>query len=110
MKISELEQSDLFDTEKISQCISDLEQVFSKHNLNVGELLLCYGNLGYKLGANLRRAYRDKDFISEPPNTEKLNQLYYSQPTEDVALMLTALTILGWVSNLIEQNKKGEKD
>lgn len=104
MKLSELEQSELFDTEKISQCIADLEQVLTKHNLNVGELLLCYGNLGYKLGANLRRAYRDKDFVSEPPNVELLNQLYYSEPTEDVALMLHSLTALSWVDTLINKN------
>lgn len=108
MKLSELEQSELFDTDKIGQCIADLEQVLTKHSLNVGELLLCYGNLGYKLGANLRRACYEVDFISEPPNTERLNQLYYSNPTEDVALMLTALHIIGWVEDLT--NNKNQSD
>ena len=106
MKLSELEQSELFDTDKIGQCISDLEQVLTKHNLNVGELILTYGNLGYKLGANLRRACYDKDFISEPPNPEELNKLYYSQPTEDIALMLTSLTILSWIDDLQKQTEK----
>lgn len=105
MKLSELQDSDLFDTDKIGSCIADLEQVLTKHNLNVGELLLTYGNLGYKLGANLRRNCRDDSFVSEPPNVELLNELYYTEPTEDIALMLTALTIIGWVDNLINQDK-----
>jgi hypothetical protein len=100
MKLSELEESESFNTNKITECMSELEQVFAKHNMNVGELLLTYGNLGYKLGANIRRSCRDKNFISEPPNPEELNKLYYSGQTEDVALMLTGLMIVTWVDNL----------
>ena len=75
MKLSELESSEQFDTSKVSECIGELEQVLAKHNMNVGELLLVYGNLGYKLGANLRKACYDAQFISEPTDTEILEFL-----------------------------------
>jgi hypothetical protein len=104
MKLSELQSSNQFDTEKVSKCISELEQVLAKHDMNVGELLLTYGNLGYKLGANLRKACYDASFVSEPPDTEKLNELYYTDFTEDVALMLTGLTVTSWVDELLKDN------
>jgi hypothetical protein len=89
----------------VGQTIQDIEAVLSKANLTVGELLLVYGNLGYRLGANLRRACYDDKFVSEPPNLEKLNKLYYINPTEDIALMLTGLTVTAWVQSLENKEK-----
>ena len=106
MKFSELESSKEFDTERVQKCLASIESILASTNLNVGELLLLYGNLGYKLGANLRRAVYDEDFVSEPPNIEELNKLYYSNPTEDVALMLTGLTITSWPNDLLKREKK----
>lgn len=105
MKLSELKSSKEFDTERVQECLQQMEEILASTNLNVGEILLLYGNLGYKLGANLRRAIYDKDFISEPPNIEELNKLYYSNPTEDLALMLTGLTVTSWLDFLLEREK-----
>jgi hypothetical protein len=106
MNLSELESSKEFDTERVQKCLALIENILASTSLNVGELLLLYGNLGYKLGANLRRALYDKDFISEPPNIEELNKLYYSNPAEDVALMITGLTVTSWLDTILEREKK----
>lgn len=89
-----------FDNDKISACIRDLEQVLAKHSMSVGELVLAYGNLGYKLGANIRRQTMDKNFVSEPPDIELLNKLYYLGATIDIALMINALHVASWIEDL----------
>jgi len=100
MKIEELKESEDFDLEKVTHLIQEVEKMLSEQSLNVGELLLFYGNLGYKVGANLRRELFDKDFKSEPPDTDLLNQLYYASATPDVATMLTGLHVISWVDDL----------
>jgi len=56
------------ENQKIADCVLALEKVLQDQKMTVAELLLTYGNLGYKLGANLRQTIFDKDFVSEPPN------------------------------------------
>jgi len=105
MKIEELEKSDQFDTEKIKQCISDLEAVLQKYNFEVGELVLVYGNLGYKLGQNIAREVYNREF-SGTPDIDELQKLYYSNPDIDISLMLSSLNTITWVDDLAKRERK----
>ncbi len=106
MKIEELQKSIDFDLKKVEECIRSLEKILQDQNLNVGELLLVYGNLGYKMGANLRRALSDPKFKSEPPDLDILNKLYYTNASIDVALMITSLQIVSWIDDLENEAKE----
>ena len=108
MKLEELNEESGLNKEKIEDCISKLEKVLTENNLTVGEILLTYGNLGYKLGASIRKGIYDSRFVSEPPNTEELGKLYYSNPTPDVALMITGLTVTSWVDSLLKQQEQDD--
>jgi uncharacterized protein YejL (UPF0352 family) len=99
MKIQQADSSE-FDTDAMAECLSELELVLQRHKLTVGELLLVCGNLLYKLGANVRRNVYEENFIAEPPPLDAINKLYYQNPTVDLALMLTGLTISTWLDDL----------
>jgi hypothetical protein len=101
--------SDTVDEGKVEKTIQKLHAVFNKANLNVQEILLVYGNLGYHLGASLA------GFTNQGPNLEILKKLYYADPTVDVGLMIQGLMITTWeedwtkkprLSQLAELNRK----
>jgi hypothetical protein len=106
-KIKELTTSDELDRDKIEVCIAALEAVFQKHSLSVAELMLTYGNLGYKLGQNIGKQCYDREF-SGPPDLDNLLKMYEQKPDLDVSLMLSSLQMIIWVDNLL--NPKEEND
>ena len=103
---------DNVDLKKVEQTIKKLHTIFNKANLNIQEILLAYGNLGYHLGASLA------GFTGEGPigpDTDTLKKLYYVDPTVDVGLMLQGILITQWeqdftkkpkLSKLAETNRK----
>lgn len=93
MKIMKTEQPQKtlqFDPEKVEACYEELVEVFRKHGLSVGEILVAYGNLGYTLGASID-GHKGKG-----PTPEELKRLYYSKPSAGVALMLQGITVTSW--------------
>lgn len=91
MKIEkEIEKTLAFDPEKVDQCYKELVEVFRKHKLRVGEILIAYGNLGYTLGASVE-GYGEKG-----PGLKELERLYYTQASAGLGLMLSGLTISSW--------------
>jgi hypothetical protein len=91
MKIEkDLQKTLAFDPNKVEQCYSDLVDVFRKHKLRVGEILIAYGNLGYTLGASIE-GYDEKG-----PGAEELKQLHMTQPSPGTGLMIQGLTITTW--------------
>ena len=89
-------------SESISSCLSAVEEMLRKANFTVAELITLYANLGYRIGSNIATQFYDRT-LSEPPNIDELQKLYYSHPTPDVALALNALTMLSWIENLQKQ-------
>ncbi len=104
MKIEkEIEKTRAFDPDKVDQCYSDLVEVFQKHKLTIGEILIAYGNLGYSLGASM------EGYGQKGPGTEELKRLYYSQPTPGVGMMLQGLTITTWYDTYINMSETEDK-
>lgn len=87
---------DKVDDQKLDKVIQKLHKVINKADLNVTEIILAYGNLGYHLGASMA-GFEDKG-----PDLETLKREYYLNPTIDVGLMLQGLMITGW-ENSFEQ-------
>ena len=110
MKIEkDIEKTLAFDPKKVEQCYSDLIEVFQKHRLTTGEILIAYGNLGYALGAAVE-GYKEKG-----PGPDELKRLYYSKATPGVGLMLSGLTISSWYDTYLktkvdEENKENKKE
>jgi hypothetical protein len=101
---------------KVTSAINKLMTVLNKTKLNIPEIILAYGNLGYHIGASIA------GFNNDGPGIDELKKEYYTNPTIDVGFMLQGLTISSWVedfiknpklSKLAEENKKqkeqGEK-
>ncbi len=109
MKIeNDIQKTLAFDPDKVEQALSDLIDVFQKHKLRVGEILIAYGNLGYLLGAAA------EGYVGKGPGVEELKQSYYTKPTPGVGLMLQGLTISSWYDQYanikIEEDKDKDKD
>lgn len=104
-KMEEASTSEDLDVEKIETCISDLEAVFQKHSLTVAEIVLTYGNLGYKLGQNIGRTCYNREFPG-PPDIDKLLTMYNQRADLDVALMLQATNMIIWIDNLLNPGEK----
>lgn len=104
IKVSKADNSDKdISISKVDNCLTDLVKIFNKYKLNVKEILLTYGNLGYNLGAAIG-GYKDKG-----PSVDELELLYATKPTVDVALMINSLQINLWGDDLnktIENIKK----
>lgn len=93
------------DLDKVSKVHAELIKVFQKYSLNVGELLLVYGNLGYTLGASV------DGHQGTGPSIQELKEAYYTQPTVGVALMLQGIEVTTWHDDLVKlQNQEKEKD
>jgi hypothetical protein len=84
---------------KIEKAISEIKQVFNKHQLNIPEIILTYGNLGYHLGASIAGC----ETIG--PSLEELQRTYYSSPTVDIGLMLQGLLITSWEQDFLKTPK-----
>lgn len=100
IKTSKIENTDNVSASKIEKAYTDLVKVFNKYKLNVPEMLIAYGNLGYALGASIG-GYEGKG-----PSSEELNKLYATNPTVDVALMISGLICCTWVDNLGQSVEK----
>ena len=88
------ENSDGIDLEKTDKAYTELIEIFQKYKLNVKEILLAYGNLGYSLGASIG-GYHQKG-----PSPEQLQHLYATNPTVDVALMIQGVQTTFWADDV----------
>jgi len=109
VKTRKIESKDI-SLSKVDKALENLVKVFSKHKLNVKEMLLVYGNLGYTLGASIA-GYTDVG-----PSINELTDKYMINPTVDTALMLQGLQTTFWVDNvgktsedIKKENKKNGK-
>ncbi len=92
------------DNDKISACHTELIDIFQKYKLNIGEILITYGNLGYTLGASI------DGHAGQGPSEEELKKAYYTTPTVGVGLMLQGIEVTGWYNQLIQLLKDKEKE
>lgn len=104
MKIEEPKATLEFDPSKVEACYEELVEVFRKHKLRVGEILIAYGNLGYTLGASVA-GYKAKG-----PDVEELQKLYYTKPSPGVGLMLQGITITTWYDQYANAKVENDKD
>ena len=91
--------------DNMTDCLAHLEDILTRHNFTVAELITLYANLGYRIGQNIANQFYDRK-IGDTPDLDKLQKLYYSEPSVDVALMLNALTMLTWIQSLENSSKK----
>ncbi|HUU86419.1 MAG TPA: hypothetical protein VMX17_01530 [Candidatus Glassbacteria bacterium] len=80
--------------EKISEAHSEILNILQNKKLNVKELVLLYGNLGYTIGASIG-GYQDKG-----PSEEEVLKMYMEKPSIDVALMAQGINITTWIDDL----------
>lgn len=74
-------------------------KIINKEKLNIPELLVMYGNLGYFIGASMAQC---KD---NGPTLEELKDMYYKDPTVDVGLMMQGLLMTSWEEDYIAHPK-----
>ncbi len=107
VKITKVEETDKeVKLSKVDAAYTDLVKVFKKHKLNVREILIATGNCVYALGASIG-GYQEKG-----PGVSELEKLYATNPTVDVAMMITGLQMCTWESDLgktIEKIKEEQK-
>ena len=96
--------SDTFDEDKVSKAHKDIIKIFNKHKLNVGEIVLLYGNLGYTLGASIG-GYEGKG-----PSMEELQKAYYEKPSLAVAMMLNGANVTTWYEDIQKQTIEKDKE
>lgn len=84
------------DDTAINHTLNEILDVLGGANLNVQELLVLYGNLGYYIGASIA------GFTGKGPSLEEIKREYYSKPTVDVGLMLQGMLITEWEKDYLE--------
>jgi hypothetical protein len=93
---------------KIDKVYQKLLEVFQKNKtLDVKELLILYGHLGYTLGASIG------GYTGKGPGVPELTKKYMEEPTIDTALMLQGLQTILWAEDLgkkLDEIKKDLKD
>ena len=82
---------DPIDEKKIDESIEKTLKVINKSKLNIPELIVFYGRLGYNIGAGMA------GLKASGPNFAQVQQEYYRNPTVDVGLMLQGLMIQTWI-------------
>lgn len=87
------------DDKKIIKAMNATLKILNKYKLNIPELLLFFGNLGYHIGASMA------GLKSNGPDLEALKREYYSNPTVDSGLMMQGLLITQWVSDYLKNPK-----
>jgi hypothetical protein len=78
---------------KILEVMNATLKLLNKKKLNIPELLLFFGNLGYHIGASMA------GLKANGPGIEELKREYYSNPTVDTGLMMQGLLINQWVDD-----------
>lgn len=85
------------DDTKVEAALLQIHKVLNNAGLNIPELILVYGNLGYQLGAAIA-GYRSGEL---GPSIETLQLLHATHPTVDVNFMLQGLLITEWEQDYI---------
>lgn len=86
-----VEEFDIVDNEKeIENVLEKTLKILNKSKLDIRQLILFYGNLGYIIGCSMA------GFKEQGPNLETLKKEYYSNPTVDIGFMLQGLLITSW--------------
>lgn len=86
--------------EKISKTLIKVLKIINKNKLNIGELIMLYGNLGYHLGASIAGFTTS----NQPgPSLHEVKQAYYENPTVDTGLMLQGLLISSWEEDFLKK-------
>ena len=83
---------------KIESTLLQIHKILNDAHLNIPELILVYGNLGYQLGAAIA-GYRAGE---KGPDVETLQRLHATNPTVDVNLMLQGLLVTEWEEMYIQ--------
>lgn len=84
--------SDATDDKKVARTVESIMKILNKAKLNIPELIVLYGNMGYHIGASMAGLQS----IGQGPGIEELKREYYSKPSVDLGLMLQGLLITEW--------------
>lgn len=87
------------DDKKVTKVIEKIMKVINKEKLNIPELLVMYGNLGYFIGASMAGCGHNG------PSLEELKDIYHKDPTVDTGLMMQGLLITSWEEDYISHPK-----
>jgi hypothetical protein len=93
-----------FNPERVDAAYQELVQVFNKHQLTTGEIIIAYGNLGYTLGASIEGYQEGKG-----PTITELQKMYYQSPTLGVAMMIQGYTCTSWYEDWAKTVKSSEE-
>lgn len=94
---SKMSTTNVTDDVKVAKIIDKVISLLNKNKLNIAELIVLYGNLGYHIGASIAGIS-----TKQGPSLEELRKLYYSNPTIDVGLMLQGLIVTDWEKDFIK--------
>jgi len=75
--------------DKVEKALNKILKALNQEQLTIPELIRLYGNLGYQIGTSIAG-------VKKQVSLEELKQLYYTNPTVDVGLMLQGLLITSW--------------
>jgi hypothetical protein len=81
---------DPINEKRIDESIEKVLKIINKSKLNIPELIVFYGRLGYNIGAGMA------GLKESGPNFAQIQQEYYRNPTVDVGLMMQGLIIQTW--------------
>lgn len=93
--------SDATNDKKVAKTVAAILKLINKSKLNIPELIILYGNMGYHIGASMAGLNR----TGQGPGLEELKREYYSNPTIDVGLMLQGLIITEWEKDYLKSPK-----
>lgn len=101
MKITKAKKQKHINPDKINKVYVQLVNIFKETKLTVPELLLTIGNLTYTLGASIGGYESGKG-----PSEIELAKLHATNPTIDVALMISGLHVASWVGDLEKKQEE----
>lgn len=105
MKITKAKKQKHIDPKKIDKVYTDLVNILRATKLTVPELLLVIGNMTYCVGASIA-GYPD----GKGPSEADLAKMYATNPTVDVALMVSGLTVSSWCGDLEKKMEEIKED
>ncbi len=103
--MTEVKDTDHTNTDKISDCLSQMLDLLSQKKLTVTELILLMSNLQYAIGASIEGYVEDQ----KGPNLDELKKKYFTNPTVGTSMMLAAMEMSTWYDSYVKQMQNTEE-